>query len=118
MPEITAAGGTLVVVSPQVAAISRNIADKLELTFDILVDRGNRVAREFGLVFTLPEDLKHLYQKFGIDLATANGDESWTLPIPARFVIDRSGTIRAADADPDYTRRPEPSRTVEVIRSL
>lgn len=118
MPEIIAAGGTLVVISPQVAAISRNIADKLELTFDILVDRGNRVAAEFGIVFTLPDDLRQLYRKFGIDLVTANGDESWTLPMPARFVIDRGGTIRAADADPDYTRRPEPSRTVEALRGL
>ncbi len=56
--------------------------------------------------------------KFGIDLPTANGDDSWTLPMPARFVIDRSGMIRAADVDPDYTRRPEPADTVAVLRSL
>ena len=105
-------------ISPQVATISRNIADRLALTCDLLVDRGNRVAREFGLVFTLPDDLRQLYQKFGIDLVTANGDDSWTLPMPARFVIDRGGTIRAADADPDYTHRPEPAQTVEVLRSL
>ena len=54
----------------------------------------------------------------GIDLARGNGDGTWRLPIPARFVIDREGTIRAVDADPDYTRRPEPARTVEVLRQL
>ena len=67
--------------------------------------------RAVGLVFTLPEELQKIYAKFGIDLPTGNGDGTWRLPIPARFVIDRAGVIRAVDADPDYTRRPEPAQT-------
>jgi peroxiredoxin len=84
----------------------------------MLRDQGNKVAAQYGLVFKLPDDLKQIYVKFGIDLARANGDDSWTLPMPARFVVDRAGIIRAADADPDYTRRPEPARTLEVLRAL
>ena len=84
----------------------------------MLRDLGNRVAEAYGLAFTLPEDLQALYLKFGIDLARGNGDGTWRLPIPARFVIDRSGIIRAVDADPDYTRRPEPSQTVEALKRL
>lgn len=118
LPEITAAGATLVAISPQLPEASREVVEKHRLTFDVLSDRGNRVARGFGLVFTLPDDLRELYLKFGIDLPKVNGDDSWTLPMPARFVIDRAGTIRAADADPDYTRRPEPAATVEVLRAL
>lgn len=72
----------------------------------------------YGLAFALPEDLRQVYTKFGVDLAKANGDDSWTLPIPARFVVDRLGIIRQADADPDYTRRSEPAGTVEILRSL
>ena len=83
----------------------------------MLRDRGNKVAARFGLVFTLPADLREIYLKFGIDLAKAHGDDAWTLPIPARFVLDRTGTIRSTDADPDYTRRPEPARTIEVLKS-
>jgi len=82
----------------------------------MLRDLGNHVADAYGLAFTLPEDLQSIYRTFGIDLARGNGDGTWRLPIPARFVIDRHGVIRAADADPDYTRRPEPSQTVEVLR--
>lgn len=81
-------------------------------------DRGNQVAARYGLVYRLPEDLKQVYLKIGIDLARANGDDSWTLPMPARFVIDRAGMIHQADADPDYTHRPEPARTIEVLKSL
>jgi peroxiredoxin len=76
------------------------------------------VAEAFGLVFTLHDDLRAIYLKFGIDLARGNGDGTWRLPIPARFVIDRHGVVRAVDADPDYTRRSEPARTVEILRAL
>jgi peroxiredoxin len=88
------------------------------LPFEMLRDHGNQVAARYGLVFTLPEELRAIYLKFGIDLAKGNGDGTWRLPIPARFVIDRTGVIRAADADPDYTRRPEPAMTVEVLQTL
>ena len=88
------------------------------MPFEILRDHGNLVAEKYGLVFTLPEDLRAIYLKFGIDLTKGNGDGTWRLPIPARFVIDRTGVIRAADADPDYTRRPEPAQTVEVLKTL
>jgi peroxiredoxin len=88
------------------------------MTYEVLRDLGNRVAEQYGLVFTLPEVLQAIYSKFGIDLPNGNGDGTWRLPIPARFVIGREGIIRAVDADPDYTRRPEPAQTVEVLRRL
>ena len=81
-------------------------------------DHGNRVAEAYGLAFTLPDELRAIYLTFAIDLAQGNGDGSWRLPMPARFVIDRQGIIRSVDADPDYTRRPEPARTVETLRRL
>ena len=105
-------------ISPQGHPTSRDDEASKKLSFDLLHDQANRVARQFGVVHTLPEDLRALYLKFGIDLVQANGDDSWALPLPARFVIDRSSTIRSADADPDYTKRPEPARTVELLRTL
>jgi peroxiredoxin len=106
------------VVSPQVARTPRETADPKPLTFEVLCDFGNRVAEEYGLVFTLPDDVREIYLENGIDLARGNGDGTWRLPIPARFVIDREGIIRAGNADPDYTRRPEPAHTVEILRQL
>ena len=88
------------------------------MEFVVLRDFGNRVAGTYGLVFTLPDDLRAIYLKFGIDLARGNGDGTWRLPVPARFVIDRGGVIRAVDADPDYTRRPEPADTIEILKRL
>ena len=72
------------------------------------------MAAAFGLRFTLPEYLRRIYRTFPLDLEVFNGDASWTLPMPARFVIDRSGIIRAAEFDPDYTTRPEPAESREA----
>ena len=106
------------VVSPQVARTTRETEEAKPMTYEVLRDLGNRVAEQYGLAFTLPEALQAIYTKFGIDLPKGNGDGTWRLPIPARFVIDREGIIRAVDADPDYTRRPEPAQTVEVLHRL
>ena len=118
LPDITAAGASLVVISPQVARTPRETDEPKPVSFELLRDFGNRVAEAYGLAFVLPPDLREIYVKFGIDLARGNGDGTWRLPVPARFVIDQAGVIRAVDADPDYTRRSEPAETVAVVNSL
>ena len=100
------------------ARTPRETEEPKPLSFELLRDFGNRVAEAYGLAFTLPDDLREIYLKFGIDLARGNGDGTWRLPVPARFVVDREGIIRAVDADPDYTRRSEPARTVEILAGL
>ena len=92
--------------------------DKQKLTFDVLSDAGNAVAAQFGVKFAVSDDVKKIYQGFGIDLEKVNADASWTLPMPARFIVDRDGVIRYAQADPDYTVRPEPADTVAALRAL
>lgn len=94
------------------------MAAKQKLTFPILWDEKSKVAQAFGLAFTLPDDLKAVYLGFGNDLAVRNGDPSWQLPVPARFVIDAAGIVRSVEADPDYTHRPEPQSTLEALRKV
>jgi len=107
-----------VAISPQLPEHNRELIRTRHLAFEILTDRGNDVAARFGLRFALPDDLRQLYRTFPLDLEKFNGDASWTLPIPARFVIDRQGVIRYADSDPDYTTRPEPEETLAALRAL
>jgi peroxiredoxin len=118
LPDIRAAGAALIVISPQVERTVRETGERPRLDYVLVRDCGNEVARQFGLVFTLPEDLRKIYREFGIDLEKANGDASWTLPMPARYVVDQTRTIRSADVDPDYTRRTEPTETVRTLRAL
>lgn len=81
-------------------------------------DQGNRVSRQFGLVYSLPESLRAIYAGFGIDLPAYNGDERFELPLPATYVIRPDGEIAYAFADADYTRRMEPAEIIEVLRAL
>jgi peroxiredoxin len=95
-----------------------DMAKKQKLAFPILWDEKSAVAEAFGLTFTLPEDLRQVYRGFGNDLAVRNGDPSWRLPVPSRFVVDRHGIVRSVEADPDYTHRPEPETTLEALRKV
>ena len=105
-------------ISPQTPKYNGRVSRRQKLGYDVLSDPGNRVAAGFGLRFELPEALKGVYTgAFKLSLEKYNGDDSWTLPVPARFVIASSGEIVSADADPDYTVRPEPSETIEILRS-
>jgi peroxiredoxin len=107
-----------VVISPQLEKYSKQVSKKNNLTFSVLGDSGNKAAAQFGLVFKLPDDLRGLYSSFGIDLVRFNGDDSWTLPMPGRFILDQQGTILSADADHDYTKRPEPSDIIRILKSV
>jgi peroxiredoxin len=115
---VKAAGGELAVLSPETVEVSKGLADKLQLTFPIVNDAGLAIARALGLVFTLPDDLKAVYQAFGIDLPKNTGHAAWELPVPSRFVVAKGGLVKAVDADPDYTVRPEPAATLAVLRGL
>jgi peroxiredoxin len=119
LPAIEERGATLVAVSPQTAANSRRAIRDHKLEFAILSDPANALAASFGLRFKLPDYLISLYRDgFKNDLAIANGEASWTLPMPARFVIDQHGTIAYAEANPDYTRRRDPAELLPILDRL
>ena len=105
-------------ISPQLAPSIATMVDSQKLTFPILWDKECAVAAAYGLAFTLPQDLREVYLGFGNDLAVRNGDPSWQLPVPARFVIDADGIVRSVEADPDYTHRPEPETTLAALRRV
>ena len=118
LPEIESAGARLVAVSPQTPDASLSTAEKDSLSFDVLSDAGGDVADRYGLRWTLPDDLRAVYGQFGLDLETANGDDTFTLPVPATYVVATDGTIRFAVADPDYTTRAEPADVVAALHAL
>ena len=105
-------------LTPQQPEHSAGMIDKQALSFDLLCDRNNTYTGELGLVFEFPQELADIYTVFGIDLAKHNGDDSWTMPMPARIVADRTGVVRAVDVDPDYTRRPEPAKSLADLAAL
>jgi peroxiredoxin len=111
-------GAGLVAISPQTVANNRKTQRDNTLSFPVLSDHGNQVAAAFGLRFRLPDDLIAIYKAFGNDLADANGEASWTLPMPARYLIGRDGVITYAEVNPDYTRRPDPAELLPALTRL
>ena len=119
LPEIGRRGARLVAISPQTAANSRRSQRENKVEFPILSDPHNDVAASFGIRFGLPDYLVDLYRNaFKNNLELINGDDSWTLPMPARFVIGQDGVVRYAEVNPDYTRRPDPSALLPVLDDL
>jgi peroxiredoxin len=115
VPQIEQARASLVAISPQTVQQSFFMHDQHKLRFPLLSDAGNRVARQFGLVYRVPDYQQSVYRSVFINLPFTNGDESWELPIPATYVLDQDNTVLAAWASEDYTERPEPE---EILKSL
>lgn len=115
---IRATGAQLVAISPQSLVNGRKAKHEKQVTFPMLSDPNGEVANAFGLRFRLPDDLIALYKSFGVDLAVVNDDPSWTLPMPARFVVAPDGVIVYAEVSPDYTRRPDPTDLLPVLERL
>jgi len=106
--EIEQAGAKFVAISPQTIQQSFFMRDQHKLRFPLLSDAGDKVARQFGLTYRVPDEQRAVYQRAFVNLPFVNGDDSWELPIPATYVVDRDGTVLYASADEDYTKRPEP----------
>ncbi len=116
--EIEMRGASLVAISEQTAANSRKSQRQNGLGFPILGDHGGEIAARFGVRWTLPDYLREVHKALGADLVQFNGEDSWTLPMPARYVIAQNGTIVYAEVNADYTRRPEPSAIFPVLEQL
>jgi peroxiredoxin len=115
LPDIRAKGAQMVAISPQTPDKSLTVEEKHNLEFPVLSDIGNKLARDLGLVFDLPEALKTAYTNFGFALPDYNGDQSWTLPIPATYVVDSNGLITYAFVDADYSQRAEPQDVLNTL---
>ena len=122
LPSFELVGVTIVAISPQTVKHSYFMHDQHKLRFPLLSDAGNQVARQFGIVYrvpnTPPTDQQDIYRRVFINLPNTNGDGSWELPIPATYILDQDGTILHASANPDYTERPEPAEILERFVAL
>jgi peroxiredoxin len=113
-------GATLIAISPEKPDHGMVASEKNKLSFPVLSDFGNKVARRFGIVFQLGVELREFSKNvFKNDIAVRNGEQSYELPVPATFVIDTAGVIRFAHADADYmTGRAEPEAVVAALKNL
>jgi len=117
LAEIRSLGAELVAITPELPDETVSMSEKHGLEFEVLSDVGNTVARSYGLVWTLPDTVRGLYGKLGIDLERLNGDDSWQLPIPGTFVVSQDGTLVEVFADPDYRNRLDPAAVIAALKA-
>lgn len=105
----------LIAASPQKQEYSSDMREKNQLSFDILFDKDNTLANQFGISFNLQDFVVPYYLQLGIDLNVHNGNNQNALPIPAVFVIDKDYNITYSFVDADYTNRVD---IEELIKNL
>jgi len=116
LPEMNDLGTSLVAISPEVPDQSLSTSEKNELSFSVLSDVNNVVAKKLGLVFQLPEDLREVYDSFGIDVPAHNGNQDYELPMPATYILNQDGTVAYAFIPEDYRERLDPETILEVLK--
>ncbi|MGA8041693.1 MAG: peroxiredoxin-like family protein [Terracidiphilus sp.] len=111
-------GALMVAVSPQTQRQSDFMVGQHGLPFPVLHDAGNALAEQFGLVYTVPDDLREYYRSILVNIPFVNGDESWRLPLPATYVIGRDRKVLFAEAHADFRVRPEPEEALAAALAL
>lgn len=118
LPQIEGAGARLVAISPETPDNSLSTAEKNGLAFDVLSDSEGLLADALGIRFELSSAMKAYFVKAGHDLPTRNGDDKWSLPMPATYVVEKGGRVALAHVDPDYRRRMDPGVALAALRDL
>lgn len=118
LPAMNMLGATLVTISPQISIECSTDREQQELKFEMLADKGNQIARLFGIVFKIPEYARSYYKNIGIHLPRYNGDDSFELPIPATYVVNQDGIINYAYIEADHNQRLDPVEIITILRRM
>lgn len=118
LPEIEAAGATLIALTPETGPWARQAKEAHSAPFDILSDVDCGVGLAAGVVFKVPPLYRARLQAGGVDFPDRHGNTAWFLPVPSLFLLDRDGRIAWRFADPDFTRRATPEQIMAALRSL
>lgn len=118
VPQLTELRATVLVINPQRPDRGLELQSKHQFEFDVLSDEQQHVLRSYALQFSVPEKVREVYKKFGFNLPEHTADGSWNLPVPATYIIDRDGFIRARHFDLDYLNRMEPLAILDSVQYL
>ncbi|MEO6587943.1 MAG: peroxiredoxin-like family protein [Pyrinomonadaceae bacterium] len=116
--EIQSNGGVLTAISVENADTSMTVSKKNELNFSVLSDPKLETARKFKIVYQLPDATNEKYKTYGVDLVKQNETETPDLPLSATYIVNQKGEIVYAFLEPDYKKRAEPAKIIEVLKTL
>jgi peroxiredoxin len=98
-------GAKVVSIMPDRQAYVGRLPGEVIGRLSILSDVDNAYALSLGLVMWLGDQLKDLMLRHGVRLDDIQGNENWTVPVPATFVLDQAGLVVARSVEPDIRKR-------------
>ena len=117
-PDVESLGAQIVAISPEKARYGKELKSYAKAPFPVLADINNAYALELNLLFWVGDEKREAMQAGGYDIAPYQGNDAWMLPIPATFIVDRDGVVRARYIDPDYRRRMDLDELLAALRSF
>ncbi len=116
--ELAAHGVQVVSIMPERGEYTRKVCSLTDETVTVLSDIDNGYALALGIVMWLGDEVRALYQQFGLDIERYQGNGAWFVPIPATFVLDGKGRVVARKVDPDFRTRMDIEDILLAIGSL
>ena len=118
LDEIENLGGRFIAISPEAPDNSISTKEKNKLRFDVLSDLNNKVAKEFKIVFKVPDNIAKIYEERGMSLYKSQNNKDNELPLPAVYIIDKNRKIQFAFIKADYKDRLNPNIVLQELRKL
>lgn len=116
-PEVKKRGGRLLVITPELQRYNRLLKDEISAKFSILSDLDCGYALELNLAIKVNDEKRNAMTSAGWDISPFQDNDNWILPIPATFVINSDGLIKARFIDPDYRKRMDIDELIEGLNS-
>ena len=118
LPRISGAGAMLAAITPETGGRTAEAKARHGAHYEILSDMDSGLGMACGVVFRAPEPYRRMLASRGVDLGARQGHAGWFLPVPATFVVDRTGVVRWRFLDVDFIRRAEPDDIVAALQAL
>jgi peroxiredoxin len=115
LEDLVRLGAFIVAISPRPPDHFLAEFEGLAAEIPVLCDTNHEAVSAFNLSVILPEDVVALYPASDLDAPVQAADGRWVLPIPATYVVDRSGQIRFAHVDGRSHRPIDPGVVLRAV---
>jgi peroxiredoxin len=112
---LTAKGAYVIGVTPETPENIGKTVGKTHASFSLVYDKGYQVMKAYDVSYRVDDALNVRLKSYGVDLEKNNGNTDHVLPVPATYVIDKSGRIIFVHFDKDYTKRAAVSDIIKVL---
>jgi peroxiredoxin len=118
LPDIEAAGGSLLALTPETGGLALTMKTFHNARFEVLCDVDFGVGLSAGVVFRVPKLYRARCEASGLNFPRRHGNGGWFLPVPATFIIAPDGKIAWRFVDIDFSHRAEPADIISALRQL